>query len=330
MRRGLVLLVAATLSVAVVVGVLISNVLVAAHQSAHADSVSCVATLGPAGDPNGADGQQQAAQLNPRQRDVAGQIVGIGQQRQLPPRAWQIALQAGQTESHLTNLQGGDRDSLGVFQMRPSQNWGTAAQVTNVDYATNKFFDVLLSVDGWEQIRPGDAAQQVERSGFPFRYHQWEALAVSLVGGAGISDASGCGPATGGQAPNPTAGQAVQAALSVQGAPYVWGAKGPDAFDCSGLMHWAWQQAGVAIPGGSWMQYNAGKRVPTDQAAPGDLVFWASDPADPESIHHVGMITDQDTVVQAPDTGKPVQVTPLHSPLTRSDELLPMAVRPGT
>lgn len=335
MRRLLVVAAACAVVALLVLGITVSTVMSRMYQ-AQAQPSSCQATVGPVGDPNGPDGQRQASQLNGDQRAIASQIVHAGQHRQLPQRAWQVAIQAGMTESNLTNIHGGDRDSLGVFQMRPSTGWGSETQITNVDYAVNKFYDVLLGVTGWQEMRPGDAAQSVESSGFPFRYHRSEAMAVVLVGelgGAGRGDPSGCGPtggAGGGNAPTPAAGTAIQKALSVQGSPYIWGAKGPSTFDCSGLIYWAYQQAGITVPAGSWMQWSAGKRVPVDQAQPGDLVFWAHDPSQPESIHHVALYMGNGQIVQAPDSGKPVQVSGLQSPLTRADELMPMAVRPGT
>lgn len=75
-------------------------------------------------DPKGA-----AAALTPDQRSIVASIIGIGKQRGLPPQAWQSAIQAGKTESELRNLPDGDRDSIGVFQMRPSMGWGTPAQL---------------------------------------------------------------------------------------------------------------------------------------------------------------------------------------------------------
>src|ERR671928_20018 len=119
------------------------------------------------------------------QRDIAEQIIAIGKQRGIPPRAWQIAIQAGMTESRLHNLHYGDRDSLGIFQMRPSQGWGTVAQVTDPVYEINKFYDVLVRVPGWETQRPGDSAQDIERSAFPARYHRWEPLAVNVISAVG-------------------------------------------------------------------------------------------------------------------------------------------------
>lgn len=285
---------------------------------AQAGPTSCVATLaGGAGGP---------APLNEQQRGIVGSIIAVGKQRQLPPRAWQIAVQAGQTESHLTNIQGGDRDSAGVFQMRPSKGWGTQQEITNVSYAVNKFYDRLTSVPGWETLRPGDAAQKVEASQFPQRYAQAEALAVSTVqqlGGVTAEDLTGC-KAGGNLGENTYSAKAVEFANVQFGKPYVWGATGPDAFDCSGLITAAYQQAGLSLPRSSGEQYNAGKHVPVAEAQPGDLVFWADDRGNPEAIHHVALYVGNGEVIQAPQDGESVKKSRIWP-----NQLVPMATRPG-
>jgi cell wall-associated NlpC family hydrolase len=101
------------------------------------------------------------------------------------------------------------------------------------------------------------------------------------------------------------AGAAVQAALSQQGKPYVWGAAGPDAYDCSGLTMWAWGQAGVSLPHQSEQQQNLGTPVDQSQLQPGDLVFFGS-PA-----YHVGMYIGNGMMVHAPTSGDVVKVTSL-------------------
>ncbi len=331
MRRVLGLAAGAVVLVLAAVYALASTVVPALLQQANAEPQTCLATAIPVG--NG-DGSGQAAALGPEQRQIAGAIIAHGQQRQLPARAWQVAIQAGKTESNLRNLSYGDRDSVGIFQMRTSMGWGTPQQLQNVDYQVNKFYDVLLQVPGWEQMRPGMAAQRVERSAYPQRYHQWEGLALSLITDqAGLENPSGCAPAgdsAGSDAPNPAAKQAIEAALNKQGAPYVWGAKGPERFDCSGLVQWAYKQAGVTVPAGSWMQYDAGQQVPLTEAQPGDLVFWASSPDEPGSIHHVAMYLGDGQIVQAPYSEEPVQTSSLRdNGITSDEELMTTAVRPG-
>jgi cell wall-associated NlpC family hydrolase len=112
-------------------------------------------------------------------------------------------------------------------------------------------------------------------------------------------------------APNATAAAAVRAALGQVGKPYRWGATGPGSFDCSGLTRFAYAHAGLTLPRTSRQQWSAGKHVQTEGLRPGDLVFWAHDPADPSTIHHVGMYVGQGLMVHAPHTGALVRVDPL-------------------
>ena len=112
-------------------------------------------------------------------------------------------------------------------------------------------------------------------------------------------------------APNGTAAAAVRAALGQVGKPYRWGATGPGSFDCSGLTGFAYAHAGLTLPRTSRQQWSAGKHVQTEGLRPGDLVFWAHDPADPATIHHVGMYVGQGLMVHAPHTGALVRVDAL-------------------
>ncbi|MFN2494984.1 MAG: C40 family peptidase [Pseudonocardiaceae bacterium] len=274
----------------------------------------------------------RAQDLDAEQQRHVQLIIAIGRQRGLPPRAWQIAIQAGMTESRLRNLPYGDRDSQGIFQMRPSQGWGSVVQVTDPVYQINTFYDVLLAVPGWETARPGDSAQAVERSAFPSRYHQWEALAVELIeiyGGdiAAYVKVSCPEELLAAEVPSSeVAGRAIGFALGEVGKPYVWGAEGPHSYDCSGLMMRAYESAGVTLPRTSRQQYWAGTQLPVRQAQPGDLLFWGYDTADPDSIHHVAMYLGNGQMVEAANPG-----VPLRQRAMSFDEpgLMPLAVRPG-
>lgn len=141
-------------------------------------------TMGVGGGIASASGDGDAAALDAEQTAIVDSIIAIGKERGEPEQAWQVAIQAGMTESTLRNLNYGDRDSLGIFQMRPSMGWGTPEQVTDVDYQVNKFYDVLNDVPGWQSMSPGAAAQAVERSAYPERYHRWEGMAEHLTGEA--------------------------------------------------------------------------------------------------------------------------------------------------
>ena len=109
-------------------------------------------------------------------------------------------------------------------------------------------------------------------------------------------------PPTGAPAPNGGAQTAVNAALSQVGKPYVWGAEGPDSYDCSGLTLWAWAHAGVSLPHNSGMQFAATPRVAQSDWQPGDLLFYGS------PIHHVAMYIGNGQMVEAPYSGSQVRV----------------------
>ena len=127
----------------------------------------------------------KSATLNAPQTENALMIIRIGRELGVSDRGIAIALATSMVESWLRNLDWGDRDSLGLFQQRPSTGWGTAEQIRNRDYAIRTFFTGntnpdgtmthgLLDVSGWETMRFTDAAQAVQKSAYPERYGQWE------------------------------------------------------------------------------------------------------------------------------------------------------------
>jgi hypothetical protein len=116
----------------------------------------------------------------------AATITAVGISRKVPARAVVIALATALQESKLENLPHGDRDSLGLFQQRPSQGWGTAEQVRDPRYAARKFYAALLKVKGWQTMRVTEAAQRVQRSAYPNAYEKWadeaQVMADALLG----------------------------------------------------------------------------------------------------------------------------------------------------
>ena len=104
----------------------------------------------------------------------ASTIVAIAKRRGLPARAATIAIATALQESKLRNLEYGDRDSLGLFQQRPSQGWGTKAQLLDPDYATNAFYDALVKIKGYESMEITKVAQAVQRSAAPEAYADHE------------------------------------------------------------------------------------------------------------------------------------------------------------
>jgi cell wall-associated NlpC family hydrolase len=103
---------------------------------------------------------------------------------------------------------------------------------------------------------------------------------------------------------------AVRAAESRRGLPYVWGAAGPSAFDCSGLVQWSFAQAGVTMPRVAADQARTGPAVSVSQLEPGDLLFYHTDPTDPGYISHVAIYLGGGWMIQAPQPGMDVQVVP--------------------
>ncbi|WP_215815586.1 hypothetical protein ABFU82_02155 [Nocardioides sp. WV_118_6] len=124
--------------------------------------------------------------LSGEQAENASLIAAIAVRRGLPARATSIALATAYQESKLRNIDYGDRDSIGLFQQRPSQGWGTRKQILDPTYSANAFFDALVEVDGYEGMEITVAAQAVQRSAYPDAYADHEAdgraLASALTG----------------------------------------------------------------------------------------------------------------------------------------------------
>ncbi|GCD41847.1 C40 family peptidase [Streptomyces paromomycinus] len=188
-------------------------------------------------------------------------IIATGISLHAPARGQVVALATAMQESRLRNLGGGDRDSLGLFQQRPSQGWGTAQQIRDPVYASTRFYKALFGVHGWQQMTVTQAAQAVQKSGLPDAYAPWEKLARALQqalaktlpnGGAGSkpdkppngappTSGAGCEPGADGSAFGPIpegavpsgyripagtpakARTALEWAMHQLGTPYQWG-----------------------------------------------------------------------------------------------------------
>ncbi|MGW6454375.1 C40 family peptidase [Streptomyces sp. NPDC055078] len=195
-------------------------------------------------------------------------IVATGISLDVPERGQVAALATALQESRLRNLDYGDRDSLGLFQQRPSMGWGTPDQIRDPVYSSTKFYEGLLDTPGWQQMTITQAAQAVQKSGYPDAYAQWEPLSRALQkaivqnlpdqgndpggtpgepagGGTGCvpgEDGSGFGPIPDGAVPegyeipkdaDPKARRAITWAMGQLGTPYQWGGtctdpRGPD------------------------------------------------------------------------------------------------------
>ncbi|MEV7012448.1 C40 family peptidase [Streptosporangium sp. NPDC051022] len=104
---------------------------------------------------------------------------------------------------------------------------------------------------------------------------------------------------------------ALTAAAGKLGRPYVWGAEGPDSFDCSGLVQWAYAQAGVKMPRVTHQQFVSGPQIPLSQVQPGDLLFWRHDPTNPGYVSHVAIYWGDGKMLNAPRTGDVVKIAPV-------------------
>jgi hypothetical protein len=135
----------------------------------------CVATV-----------KDRSVVLDPEQAYYTSIVVGLSVRRGLAPRAGSIAMATVYQETGIRNLDYGDRDSVGLFQQRPSQGWGTEKQLMDPYYATTKFYNALVRVKGWETRDITKVAQAVQRSGYPeaYRDHEPDArvLASALTG----------------------------------------------------------------------------------------------------------------------------------------------------
>ncbi|WP_426182253.1 LysM peptidoglycan-binding domain-containing protein [Microbacterium sp. TWP3-1-2b2] len=160
--------------------------------AAAAPAASAPATAAPAAPATSAPLPARTATLNAAQAENATMIIRIGRELGVSDRGIAIALATSMVESWLRNLDWGDRDSLGLFQQRPSTGWGTADQIMDRDRSIRVFYGGahdpngtttrgLLDVGGWDGIAFKDAAQAVQISAYPDRYDQWEAQAYKWI-----------------------------------------------------------------------------------------------------------------------------------------------------
>ncbi|MGH8839755.1 MAG: hypothetical protein ACRDVO_10930, partial [Jiangellaceae bacterium] len=128
-----------------------------------------------------ADVDGRTTSVSPEQAAHAATIAAVAEERGLPARAVTIALATAYQESDLRNLDHGDRDSLGLFQQRPSQGWGTPEQIRDPAYAVGRFYDALVQIPDYRGLEITVAAQQVQRSAYPDAYADHEADARVLA-----------------------------------------------------------------------------------------------------------------------------------------------------
>ena len=169
-----------------IAGLLLPAVLVAGTPLLAQTTSDAVAAVGNVPEPAAcAPANLQAdtiAGYGPQQLANAAVIVQVGQEMGVPERGQRIALATAMQESALRNLDVGDRDSLGLFQQRPSQGWGTPAQVRDPRYAAGKFYAALLRVRNWVELPMWQAAQAVQRSAYPTAYDKYADAAALVLG----------------------------------------------------------------------------------------------------------------------------------------------------
>ena len=250
---------------------------------------------------------------------AAAETLGAGE------RGAQIALMTAFTESSLVNLgpELGNDGSLGLFQQRTAAGWGTAAEEQNPSDATAMFVQHLLSVPNWQSIAPWTAAQDVQGSAFGdgSNYEaNWSLVATFLSAITGLADGQDCGGENGAEPAGPATSYglpigysipsdatpaetlAITYAISKLGDAYVWGAAGPDSFDCSGLTMMAWAQASVRLDHFTGDQLTEGIAVAGYGAiSPGDLVLIPGSDGTLANPGHVGLYIGYGLVLSATD-----------------------------
>ena len=269
---------------------------------------------------------------------AAAQALGAGDQ------GAQIALMTAYTESTLENLgpQSGNDGSLGLFQQRATAGWGTAAEEQDPTDATGLFVGRLMKIPSWQVIAPWVAAQDVQVSAFngsPSKSNggssvvggnyevNWTRAGTLLGAITSLADSQNCGgengavpagPATQFGLPSgyaipsdatPSETVAITYALSKLGDAYVWGAAGPDSFDCSGLTLMAWAQAGVKLDHFTGDQVKEGSAVADyGSISPGDLVLIPGSDGTLADPGHVGIYIGYGLVLSAVDPAQGVIV----------------------
>lgn len=143
-------------------------------------------------------GSEAGPDWDGRQVQIAVTIIAVGRAKGVPPWGWVVAVATAMQESRLRNLTGGDADSIGVLQQRPSAGWGTAAQLSSPAYQASRFYDALLKVPHWQHLPVEQASQAVQRSAYPRAYAKWTTPAMLLVeqiadgGGGSVSISAPC------------------------------------------------------------------------------------------------------------------------------------------
>jgi cell wall-associated NlpC family hydrolase len=301
-------------------------------------AVATISTSGAACGPTvpspAADGgviQTPHGNWNAEQLNNAATIVAVGQTLGIPPRGHIIALATAMQETRLHNLASGDLDSVGLFQQRPSQNWGTPADLQDPSHAAELFYRALLKVPDWQHRQLTVAAQAVQRGAYPHAYATWEPDATILAATIDTNDAMPPGPSTTdtgcpARTPDPArdtpdaVATAITWAVDQLGTPYHFGGNctnphGNDPThhcDCSSLVQQAYAAAHIPLPRTAAEQSKTGTPVPDlAHANPGDLLFVPGADGTPAAPGHVGIYLGDNLVLDAPHEGATVHIGPI-------------------
>jgi cell wall-associated NlpC family hydrolase len=291
-------------------------------------------------DPNAPGGLPDTSDAYPGDNAPKDQIAAwMGRQAHKAGLPAELPIMAALTESGLTNVNYGDRDSLGYFQMRTSiWNQGDYAGFPDHPELQLKWFihqalevrrERIAQGDttyGQDKSKWGDWVADVEQPAAEYRgrYATHLDQADQLLAqagpppppGAGGLDPAAAADALGGVAvagAAPVALHALAIAESFKGTPYVWGGNNPQTgFDCSGLVQWSYHQAGIDLGRVTTDQFAEGVHIPTvDQLKPGDIVFFRDSTG---YIHHEGIYIGNHMFLHAPHTGDVVKVSSLDEP----------------
>ncbi|MFR9674339.1 heavy metal transporter [Streptomyces sp. TR02-1] len=231
--------------------------------------------------PSGGSGGS-AYRIHPEQAANAATIAAVASSRGLPDRAVTIALATAMQESGLRNIEHGDRDSLGLFQQRPSQGWGEKRQIMDPVYSAGKFYEHLVEVPGYSRLPLTVAAQEVQRSGFPQAYAKHEVnatlLTAALTGRRAAALNCTVGPGAGSSAPGDP--EQVRERLAREFGPGVLGAGGKHEGAVAGKNGGSGGARGAesvfAAPTGPGASRGAGLVLPADTPERGwELAHWA-------------------------------------------------------
>ncbi|KRA30984.1 MULTISPECIES: C40 family peptidase [unclassified Nocardioides] len=284
--------------------------------------------------------------LGAQQLARAATIIAVGKNANVPVRGQLIALMTALTESSIRVLSntsaypasgglandgnGGDHDSVGIFQQRPAAGWGSVENLMDPVWSARAFYGGptgpnqgsprgLLDIDEWQSMEHGAAAQAVQVSAYPDRYAVNRPVAekiLAALSGVSLSSTLACAH-SGGELPATLppgfAGDFIKAAATQIGKPYVWGGGNLNGatgggFDCSGLVLYAAYQASdgrVRLPHFTGDQIRLGQRVAWADKQPGDLIFFSYPGSG--GPHHVAIYVGGDKILHAPRTGDRVR-----------------------